>query len=442
MIDSLLTALQSNPTVQGSIALGLTVGLSYLGRAIPATVGRFIRTQLTCEVELDNSGQYWTEGSDFNKLRQWAGGRTIKRLSRAYRFEPEYKDNPDTGFVCGTGNHFFFHNRRLFWISIHNLESSGVSFNKQLMRIVGLTRQRQRLQDIVAEATKVESTPHTQITVYGVVSTSEGVQWRPYSKVPFRVDPPLINAEAYTELTAFFDRYTEGKDWMRDQGISPKRTALLYGPPGTGKSTLAVQLASLYMRDLYVLNVTAIDCAQLPRIIGAIPASSMILMEDIHSCYALLNAETRLLRDNPNPATYHAPPEGIEFTSADLGQVLNFLSGVVPLDDHITIMTTNYLEYLEPALYRPGRVDLCLEVGYLDWPALHQWLTRTYGEAYTNTNDPAITDAGVQLLSTACNPNRLTTGDVYLQYERHREDLLGLLNDLITIAYNKSRGHK
>lgn len=48
---------------------------------------------------------------------------------------------------------------------------------------------------------------------------------------------------------------------------------------------------------------------------------------------------------------------------AHLGDWLDVLQGDIPLDDQVVIFTTNHLENIDPAFYRPGRVDVCEYVG-------------------------------------------------------------------------------
>jgi hypothetical protein len=50
----------------------------------------------------------------------------------------------------------------------------------------------------------------------------------------------------------------------------------------------------------------------------------------------------------------------------NLAGLLNVLDGVVDSPERIVIMTTNHVEQLDPALIRPGRIDLQLKLGYLE----------------------------------------------------------------------------
>merc|ERR1711991_404252 len=49
----------------------------------------------------------------------------------------------------------------------------------------------------------------------------------------------------------------------------------------------------------------------------------------------------------------------------NLSGILNVLDGVVDTPDRIIVMTTNHPELLDPALIRPGRIDLKLLLGYM-----------------------------------------------------------------------------
>ncbi|KAK1753743.1 hypothetical protein QBC47DRAFT_430688 [Echria macrotheca] len=49
-----------------------------------------------------------------------------------------------------------------------------------------------------------------------------------------------------------------------------------------------------------------------------------------------------------------------------LSALLNALDGVSVPEGRVLAMTTNYLERLDPALIRPERVDLKIELGFAD----------------------------------------------------------------------------
>ena len=58
--------------------------------------------------------------------------------------------------------------------------------------------------------------------------------------------------------------------------------------------------------------------------------------------------------------------------------LLNALDGVVASEARLTFLTTNYPQRLDPALVRPGRVDLRLKIG--------QWLEASCRTLQTKKN--------------------------------------------------------
>uniref|UniRef100_A0AAU8KVR7 AAA+ ATPase domain-containing protein n=2 Tax=root TaxID=1 RepID=A0AAU8KVR7_9VIRU len=61
-----------------------------------------------------------------------------------------------------------------------------------------------------------------------------------------------------------------------------------------------------------------------------------------------------------NGITYEQPASGLT-----LSALLNGLDGIVPLDETMTILTTNHPENIDKALLRKGRVDYMVEIPYL-----------------------------------------------------------------------------
>src|SRR6185312_1787990 len=65
-----------------------------------------------------------------------------------------------------------------------------------------------------------------------------------------------------------------------------------------------------------------------------------------------------------------------------LADVLNVLDGVMELDDAIIILTTNHIEKLDPALIRPGRMDMTLHMGELCEDTTREMLLAFYGDEF------------------------------------------------------------
>merc|ERR1712113_706228 len=128
-------------------------------------------------------------------------------------------------------------------------------------------------------------------------------------------------------------------------GIPYKRSYLFHGVPGSGKSSLIQALAAKYERNLAFLQPThpKMTDEAFKTCIQSAPANSLIVLEDID---ALFNKD-RSKKVHSCPLTFSG--------------LLNGLDGVGNPDGQIFIMTTNFVDRLDSALIRSGRVDLHIE---------------------------------------------------------------------------------
>eukprot|EP00488_Nonionellina_sp_1-RS-2012_P001609 TRINITY_DN2620_c0_g1_i1.p1 TRINITY_DN2620_c0_g1~~TRINITY_DN2620_c0_g1_i1.p1 ORF type:complete len:160 (-),score=45.83 TRINITY_DN2620_c0_g1_i1:30-509(-) len=144
-----------------------------------------------------------------------------------------------------------------------------------------------------------------------------------------------------------FERFLDEKSikWYFKHGIPYKRSYLFYGVPGSGKTSLIQALAAKYDRNLCFLQPThpKMTDQAFKTCISSAPGNSLIVLEDID---ALFNAD-RSKKDTSVPLTFSG--------------LLNGLDGVGNPDGQIFVMTTNYVDRLDSALVRSGRVDLHIE---------------------------------------------------------------------------------
>lgn len=131
-----------------------------------------------------------------------------------------------------------------------------------------------------------------------------------------------------------------------NKGVPYRRGYLLHGPPGTGKTSFVQAIAGAMKLNLCYVNLSSdeIDDDNLNRLLSDAPERSIILMEDIDAMF----------KDRSTMSQQKLSFSGF----------LNALDGVRSQEGQILFMTTNHKDRLDPALLRPGRADVHVNLNY------------------------------------------------------------------------------
>lgn len=153
------------------------------------------------------------------------------------------------------------------------------------------------------------------------------------------------------DIEADLKRFTDSKARLNKLELPWRRGLLLSGPPGTGKTSLAVALASTMGFSLASLSLTEIKGdGELRTAVAALPARTVLLIEDIDAYSVSHDRDHNSVRDG----------------GLSLSGLLNALDGAETQDGLITVLTTNHIEKLDPALVRSGRIDRTFHLGYIE----------------------------------------------------------------------------
>ena len=162
------------------------------------------------------------------------------------------------------------------------------------------------------------------------------------AKKPRLLDTLILDKSISKELIDDARTFLESKKWYEEMGIPHRRGYLLHGPPGCGKTSLCQVLAGLLKLDICILSLSDrfMTDTSLSNLLLNAPLRSIILLEDIDSIFT---------QRKKNP----------DFSSRlTFSGLLNAIDGVSSQEGRITIMTTNCIDDLDPALLRPGRCDI------------------------------------------------------------------------------------
>ena len=162
------------------------------------------------------------------------------------------------------------------------------------------------------------------------------------------LDSVLCDDDRLTAIATDLRRFLSAQDWYLQRGIPWRRGYLLYGPPGTGKSSALRALATDLQLDLALIDLCrpGLTDDDLRELMFCAPSNAIIAMEDVDAAFRGREAADQ--------------KGGISFSG-----LLNAIDGVAAQEGRALVMTTNHREKLDPALIRPGRADVQVEIGLI-----------------------------------------------------------------------------
>uniref|UniRef100_A0A7N2MWT6 AAA+ ATPase domain-containing protein n=2 Tax=Quercus lobata TaxID=97700 RepID=A0A7N2MWT6_QUELO len=167
-------------------------------------------------------------------------------------------------------------------------------------------------------------------------------------KHPFTFEKLAMDPKQKEILINDLKRFLGRKDLYEYVGKTWKRGYLLYGPPGTGKSSLIAAMANYLKFNIYELSLShQLTDEDLRNILLSTTNRSILVIEDIDCCAELANQ-----RKKKDPFT--------------LSGLLNIIDGLWSScgEERIIVFTTNHKDKLDPALLRPGRMDVHVHMSY------------------------------------------------------------------------------
>ncbi|KAG5069743.1 hypothetical protein GLYMA_01G171300v4 [Glycine max] len=183
---------------------------------------------------------------------------------------------------------------------------------------------------------------------------------------PATFDSLALSPELKKDIIDDLERFQRRKEHYKKVGKPWKRGYLLYGPPGTGKSSLIAAMANYLKFDVYDLELTSIySNSDLMRSMKEASNRSIVVIEDI-DCNKEVQARSSGLSDDQDsvPDNEAAKVKTNRFT---LSGLLNYMDGLWSSggEERIIIFTTNHKEKIDPALLRPGRMDMHIHLSFL-----------------------------------------------------------------------------
>jgi hypothetical protein len=196
---------------------------------------------------------------------------------------------------------------------------------------------------ILEDFLSISSQPNKKLSIYHYDSKNE--YWDNFGTIQNRDENTLIiDKNIKDKILNDVYNFTQSEDDYIKYGIPYKRNYLFYGKPGTGKTSLAKIIANKTKRSIYILSFDNFltDNGLFSAVNSIKNDKSILLLEDID-------------------CIFQNRSKNLSGSSISFSSLLNVLDGVSRSYGLITIITTNYVNTLDNALIRPGRVDMMIK---------------------------------------------------------------------------------
>lgn len=263
------------------------------------------------------------------------------------------------------------------------------------------------------------------------------------------------------DIVKKLDFFLNNKEWYYDKGIPYSLGIGMHGPPGTGKTSLIKAIGNYSNRHIVVISLKIIKTKkQLDSIFfeeryntdnkkGSIGFDKKIVVfEDIDcigdivmdrekkkkktmtglgkklnfdelSTSSKINVgdllETIVATEKATEKMCEYPKVPVDEEPITLDDILNLWDGIRETPGRIMIISSNHYYDLDPALIRPGRIDITLELSY----ASHQIIKDIYSHLFGEELDEDILN---KINDNYYSPAEII--NIYMNEERNKEKFI------------------
>lgn len=199
------------------------------------------------------------------------------------------------------------------------------------------------------------------------------------------IDTLYLREADRKRLITILDAYKNKSHIFKDLGIPKKLGFMLHGKPGTGKTTAIKAIASYLGIDIFYIDLAGVTKnSELRMLFDHVSKNNggILVMEDID---CMTDIVLKRSKDAPEFMTNMLDLND-DNDKITLSYLLNLLDGTLCGDDTVFAITTNFKNKLEPALYRPGRIDIDIQFK----PCDHYQIKTIFKRIIDRDIDPSV----------------------------------------------------
>ncbi len=348
------------------------------------------------------------DGSKFTALEYWMETRGIMKSKWKTRLQLVGKDRASTSIAPAQGRHYFIFNKRLFWLIKTRIDSQTMKDMKYEYTICTLGCVNTYIVNLIYEIMNVYKEDllrsNKRSSRISICTQSER-DWNENPPIVGRsMDSIIIDPEVKKTIIDRLTFFLNNRKWYETRGIPYKFGILLHGVPGTGKSSLIKAIATTFPVKLFYYPTMSIGDAAFiksladsryyytvadsdeddknPFYVSQFDSnykmkvrdlrSPIFVMEDVDTFSTTTRREgvsdvsgSSKKRTGKTTKKNEKAPNSepmVDLLDVKLSTLLNVMDGLMTIDKTIFIMTTNKIDGLDPAIFRPGRIDLVVEL--------------------------------------------------------------------------------